>query len=310
MRVVADLLPTVFVLENVHGIAYSGKEEGFRLLQTITDEINRRHGTDYRLSWEVLNAADHGVPQLRRRFFLVAHRDGGRFEFPRPTHEDAGAADSSQPSLFAAGSPHVTAWDAIGGLDLVAPGEDLRVRGRWAELLPSIPEGENYLWHTSRKGGVPLFGWRRCYWSFLLKLAKDRPSWTIQAQPGPAIGPFHWENRRLSVAEMACLQTFPGGITFAGNRGSVQKQLGNAVPSLLAEVVAREVACQFFGIALPPRLTFAVDPRRPIPPPEPVQPVDRKYLHLRGEHAEHPGTGKGYAAARRPSAGRGLHRQP
>src|SRR3546814_15139025 len=62
------------------------------------------------------------------------------------------------------------------------------IKGKWADLLPSIPEGQNYLWHTERGGGIPLFGWRRRYWNFLLKLAKNKPSWTIQAQPGPATG--------------------------------------------------------------------------------------------------------------------------
>ena len=94
---------------------------------------------------------------------------------------------------------HATAWDAIGEFSLRSKADELKVRGQWADLLPSIPEGENYLWYTARKGGLPLFGWRTRFWSFLLKLAKDRPSWTIQAQPGPAIGPFHWENRMLSV---------------------------------------------------------------------------------------------------------------
>ena len=65
-------------------------------------------------------------------------------------------------------------------------------RCRGHGLLASIPEGQNYLWHTDRGGGLvgPLFGWRRRYWSFLLKLAKDQPSWTIQAEPGPATGHF------------------------------------------------------------------------------------------------------------------------
>lgn len=316
MRVVSDLLPKVFLLENVHGIAYSGKEEGFRLLTRITDEINRRHGTDYRLSWGVISAADYGVPQLRSRFFLVAHRDGRLFRFPKPSHRDPEAGGSFQPSLFSAAMPYVTAWDAIGGQNLIAPGEDLRVRGRWADLLPSIPEGQNYLWHTARREGLPLFGWRRCYWSFLIKLAKARPSWTIQAQPGPAIGPFHWESRLLSVEEIARLQTFPAGLVFPGGRASAQRQLGNAVPSLLAEVFAREIAFQLFGVPLPGQFTLTVGLLRPIPPPEPVRPVAAKYLPLQGVHAEHPGTGKGYAASRRktgngtaPSA-RALHRFP
>src|SRR5260221_13645095 len=110
-----------------------------------------------------------------------------------------------------------------------------------------MPEGDNYLWHADRCGGKPLFGWRRRYWSFLLKLAKARPSWTIQAQPGPAIGPFHWDNRYLSMRELCRLQTFPDDVHVVGTRASIQKQLGNAVPSLLAEVMAREMRGQMVG---------------------------------------------------------------
>jgi len=302
MRVVEELLPAVFLLENVHGITYSGKEEGLRLLDRMTQDINRRHGTRYTLSWQVLNAADYGVPQLRRRFFLVGHRDGGTFRFPAPTHAEQPAAAGSSLFDLPALLPYVTTWDAIGGVDLRAADEDLGVRGRWADLLPSIPEGENYSWHTDRKGGIPLFGWRRYYWCFLLKLAKALPSWTLQAQPGPAIGPFHWKNRRLAVAEMARLQTFPSDITFVGSRGSVQKQLGNAVPSLLAEVIGRALAEQFFGVQLPSRPCLAIDLRRPIPAPEQVQPVLEKFHHLKGNHEAHPGTGQGYAASRRNAA--------
>lgn len=305
MRVVEELRPAAFVLENVHGITYSGKEEGFRLLHRVTHDINHRHGTNYALSWQVLNAADFGVPQLRRRFFLVAHREGKRFRFPAPTHAEQPVAVRA--SLFETPSllPYSTAWDAIGGGRLKRADEDLGVRGRWADLLPSIPEGENYSWHTDRKGGMPLFGWRRCYWCFLLKLAKALPSWTIQAQPGPAIGPFHWESRRLAVGEIARLQTFPADISFVGNRGSVQKQLGNAVPSLLAEVIGRAVAEQFFGTHPSARPRLAVQPKRPIPAPEPLQQVPKKFHQLAGEHEPHPGTGRGYAASRRNAALKG-----
>ena len=133
-----------------------------------------------------------------------------------------------------------TAWDAIGDLPSV-PNGDLAPSGRWADLLASIPEGQNYLWHTDRGGGLPLFGWRRRYWSFLLKLAKDQPSWTIQAEPGPATGPFHWDSRLLSTRELCRLQTIPDDVQIAGDRRAVQRQIGNAVPSLLAEEVARAV---------------------------------------------------------------------
>lgn len=297
MRCVRDLLPKVFLLENVHGISYSGKEEGFQLLHELTQEINRREGVNYSLSWRVLNAAHYGVPQLRMRFFLVASREGATFRFPPATH--AVEDERNQRTLLGGKSvcSAVTAWDAIG--DFTPPrDEDLEVRGRWAALLPSIPEGQNYLWHTKRGGGLPLFGWRTRFWSFLLKLAKDRPSWTIQAQPGPAIGPFHWENRRLSVEEMARLQTFPKNLSYIGSRVSVQRQLGNAVPSLLAEVLGREIRKQLFHCPAEAEPVLAVRLNRPIPPPGPVDAVPAQFLNLQGDHPDHPGEGKSERALR------------
>jgi DNA (cytosine-5)-methyltransferase 1 len=223
----------------------------------------------------------------------VAHRDGGVFQFPQPTHFAAETQLTlAHATASASLSPYMTAWDAIGGMELSAT-EDLRVKGQWADLLPSIPEGENYLWHTHRKGGLQLFGWRTRYWSFLLKLAKDKPSWTIQAQPGPAIGPFHWESRLLSVSELARIQTFPTDIKITGGRIAVQRQLGNAVPSLMSEILGRAILEQLFGRApsQPPKLV--VPCKRPIPAPEAVRPVPEKFLHLIGEHEDHPGDGKG-----------------
>jgi len=286
MRVVGELLPRAFVLENVPGIAYSGKDEGLRLLERWVRKINREHGTRYALSSKVVNAAEYGVPQLRTRFLMMGDRDGGNFAFPPPTHKlptmrgDDGLRDS------------VTAWDAIGHLNDIIH-SDLDVTGYWGKLLPSIPEGENYLYHTAKGGGEKLFGYRTRYWGFLLKLAKTRPSWTLQAQPGPSIGPFHWKSRRLSVEEMALLQTFPRGIELAGNYQSQRRQIGNAVPSLMAEVVARAVARQIFGQRGLGGLTLAVERREPAPPPEVVLPVPRTYLKHIGDHPDHPGEGNG-----------------
>jgi DNA (cytosine-5)-methyltransferase 1 len=180
---------------------------------------------------------------------------------------------------------------------------DLRMTGKWAELLPSIPEGQNYLWHTDRGGGAPLFGWRRRYWSFLLKLAKDRPSWTIQAQPGPATGPFHWRNRKLSAQELGRLQTFPDGLIYECSRADVQRLVGNAVPSALAEALAVEIRRQLLGSRRKNSALQLLPPRRSAPPsPEPVTRVPRKYLALAGNHEAHPGTGKGRRAAARALA--------
>src|SRR5207245_7689738 len=117
------------------------------------------------------------------------------------------------------------------------------LRGQWGHLLAEVPPGENYLHFTAERGHPnPVFEWRSRYWSFLLKLDPSRPSPTIQAQPGPNVGPFHWENRRRRVAELKRLFTFPDDFEFVGSRSSVQAQVGNAVPPLLAEAVGRQIA--------------------------------------------------------------------
>lgn len=293
MRVVEEALPRAFVLENVEGLAYSEKNEGLSFVLGMVDEINRRAKVQYTPTFRVLCAADYGVPQLRYRLFLIAARDGQSFRFPAATHGPPD--DSAQRSLIAP-APYRTAWDAIGDV-VPANDEDLAMRGKWAGLLPSIPEGENYLWHTERGGGLPLFGWRRRFWSFLLKLGKARPSWTIQAQPGPGTGPFHWANRRLSMRELCRLQTFPDDVHITGAYRAVHRQVGNAVPSLLAEVLGRAVRAQLLGDRCndePLRLLPPV--RLPVPAPETVRPVPRKFRSLRGDHEPHPGTGKGYRA--------------
>lgn len=195
LRIVALTRPRAFLLENVPGFAVSGRAGGLDRMLRGVERINNAIGSRYRVCWAKLNAAAFGVPQIRERVFLVAAEDGRTFTFPKPTHR-SGPNEEQQSSL----AIYTTCWDALGNRP-EPPGETLEMKGKWAALLPSIPEGENYLWHTKRGGGLPLFGWRTRYWSFLLKLAKDRPSWTIQSQSGSANGPFHWSNRRLSTAE-------------------------------------------------------------------------------------------------------------
>lgn len=302
LRVLRDLKPRAFLLENVAGLAYQSKSEGLDLLRATIESINREHGTSYSFQIALLNAASYGVPQLRERIFIIGHREGGEFSFPKPTHALPSNGSSQTKLKLDNGhlEPFLTTWDAIGDLE-DDDDPELIIGGRWAALLPSIPEGQNYLWHTDRGGGEPLFGWRRRYWSFLLKLAKDLPSWTITAQPGSAIGPFHWKNRRLSSRELCRLQTFPPTYQIYGSRSSAQRQLGNAVPSALAEVLGLEIRRQLLDSPKTRRRAprLVLQRRRPIPPPEPLQPLPPEYRDLIGQHAAHPGTGQGYAAVRR-----------
>jgi len=292
LRVLRDVKPKAFLLENVAGLAYRLKDEGLQLLLHTIASINRTSGTGYRVSMAVLNASAYGVPQERERFFLIGHRDGIEFEFPEPTHAPVTDRISGPDAVM-------TAWDAIGDLE-----EDddpsLAMTGKWAGLLPSIPEGKNYLHHTDRGDGLPLFGWRRRYWSFLLKLAKTLPSWTITAQPGSAIGPFHWRNRRLSMRELCRLQTFPDGYVVSGTRSAYQRQIGNAVPSALAELLGRCIVEQLLGGRSRRRpLTLIPLRRLPVPAATRTRPVPPNYRVLAGEHEAHPGTGKGYGAIAR-----------
>ncbi|MDO9472009.1 MAG: DNA cytosine methyltransferase [Caulobacter sp.] len=283
-RLIETALPKAIVLENVGVVAKEG-DGVLKFYQRTLDRINRLSGTKYLAQLVSLNAADYGVPQLRERAFVVALRDGQTFVVP--------------PALNSAGERR-TAWDAFGDLFLSQTERgELQMRGKWADLLPSIPEGLNYLHHTSRGGGTPLFGWRTRYWSFLLKLAKDKPAWTIQASPGPSTGPFHWENRLLSVMEMKRLQTFPDNYVLKGSYASQRRQLGNAVPSALAEAIAGQLR-EALGLgAAASATTFARTRRDDCPAPEAVMPVPSAYMSLVAEHAEHPGTGLGPGAQRR-----------
>lgn len=294
LDVVEATLPRILLLENVKGLAFDGKDEGLRLLERGLRAINKKQRTAYSPQVLTLNAADYGIPQVRERVFVLACIDGRQIQTPKPTH---GVGTDREPFL--------TAWDAIGELDSDSWPEELNASGRWARLLPSIPEGQNYLWHTPRNaenGGQPLFGWRTRFWSFLLKLAKAQPSWTLQADPGPATGPFHWKSRQLSIEEMCRLQTFPSGYAIVGARRSAIRQLGNAVPSALGELLGLELRRQLLGERV--RRSLRLLPRRAAkcPPPEIVSRVPRSYLNLRAEHGEHPGTGLGPAARRRERA--------
>jgi DNA (cytosine-5)-methyltransferase 1 len=115
-------------------------------------------------------------------------------------------------------------------------------------LLPEIPPGRNYLHYTAHEGHPnPLFEWRSRYWTFLLKLDPDRPCPTIQGQPGPYVGPFHWDNRRLRIPELKRLQGFPDDYELDGNRREIQLQIGNSVPPPLARSVAQAILKQLNG---------------------------------------------------------------
>jgi DNA (cytosine-5)-methyltransferase 1 len=230
-RILAEAKPRGFILENVYALTYNNRASrpAFERLLREIDEAG------YACNWRVLNAADYGVPQLRPRLFIVGAPKGMPVpELPEPTH--GGRWERRQTG--GGDAPHVTAGEALAGIQSTFEPEEV-LRGQWSHLLPEIPPGGNYLHFTTERGhAAPVFEWRSRYWSFLLKLDPQRPSPTIQAQPGPNVGPFHWENRRLRVPELKRLFTFPDDFEFVGSRASVQSQVGNSVPPLLTQRVA------------------------------------------------------------------------
>lgn len=246
VRVVRESRPEAFILENVQGLTYKTHKAQFgRLLKSLAE-------LGYNPRWKVLLAADYGVPQLRRRVFVVGRRDGEKFEFPEPTHSGWSERDRK---IDTTKTPHVTAAQAFADLPYLVPASlDEIVDGQYGELAAEVPPGQNYLWHTDRYAGRDHFAWRSRYWTFLLRLDPHRPSTTLQAQPGPWVGPFHWENvrtaagaeraRRLRVNEMLRLMSFPDDFKIDGARSDVQRQLGNAVPLELGKAVVRALMDQ------------------------------------------------------------------
>jgi len=232
--VLTTIKPKAFLLENVPGMEYKVHSDALEYA------VHRASELGYHCSRRVVNAANYGVPQIRERFFMVGLLDGC-FEFPLETHHNA----PKQTDLFGITKiPWVTAGTAINDLDTEenASDEGHYAGGKHHELLREVPPGDNYLYFTEKRGyPKPIFIWRSRYWSFLLKLSPSLPSWTIQARRSNNMGPFHWRNRILRIEEIKRIQTFPDGWILSGNVERQWRQIGNAVPPLLAEVLAKAI---------------------------------------------------------------------
>ena len=222
--------PVGFLFENVRGILSSNKGKDWGTIQDAFAELG------YTLSFSLLDAADYGVPQHRKRLILVGHKTEA-FRFPQPTH----GPDSRQ------GTAYISAGTAIADLD--EPNEVVPpYGGKYGHLLPDIPPGQNYAFYTARMGHPqPKFAWRSRFSDFLYKLDPDQPSRTLLARPGHYTGPFHWKNRQLTIPELKRLQGFPDDYRLCGSDRSQVRQIGNSVPPPLSYALAKAVRDQFFA---------------------------------------------------------------
>lgn len=229
VRVGVEARARALLLENVTGVRTRG------VLDTIRRAAARagfRHATD-----ADLNAADHGVPQHRRRTFLVAFRsaaDAAAFRWPVPTHRRGG-------DLFC--RPWRTTREALGldggyAVGRLAPGRVFQgMRALDVDApSPTVVGARNPEWL------VPLDRPAPCV------MNREHQSALNFGAGGGASKPRRCGNvlnralgRRLTLAELAILQGLPPGFAFTGNKGSSHRQVGDVVPPPLAEAVGRSI---------------------------------------------------------------------
>ena len=252
MDVVEASRADVFVIENVPQILGSSEREGI---------LRAAEGLDFEVISAKLCAADYGVPQVRRRAFIVGSRLGGESlesAFPQPkTHAQPGAKGRPHEVGLA---PRRTVRDAVGDLPAPAgtairdlpppldlhfgrtPTEKSLARYRAIpregmnrfDLQRPAPELTPGCRLRKRSGGTDLFG--RLWW--------DRPAFTIRTEfykpeKGRYLHPA--QDRPITLREAARFQSFPDSFRFRGSRIEIAGQIGNAVPPLLAAAVARSV---------------------------------------------------------------------
>ncbi|GAA5531735.1 DNA cytosine methyltransferase [Deinococcus aluminii] len=223
LRALHDVRPRAFVIENVPEFLASREYATFRAAAVQAG---------YDVAQGVLRAEDFGVPQKRRRGFVVGLR-GGQASLPVPTFET------------------LTVRGAIGDLPLDPTGEDLhwgrqptpvsleRYRvvppgGNRFDLMRARPDITPRCWLDKPTGSTDVFG----------RLRWDAPALTIRTEFfKPEKGCYlHPEaHRPITHREAARLQTFPDDFVFQGSRTEVARQIGNAVPPKLAAAVARHV---------------------------------------------------------------------
>jgi len=234
IRAVQQVRPKVFVMENVPPLLSSA--EGAEIMREA-------EALGYEVKAKILNSADYGAPQRRRRVIFIGSVVGSP-HFPEPTHVDPKKKDLT--------TQHLCNWvsvrQAIGDLSLDPTGYEWHIgrnpTRKSVERYKHIPPGGNrwnlpkelmpQCWIKKTKGGTDLFG--RMRW--------DEPSVTIRTEFfKPEKGRYlHPEaHRPITHREAARLQCFPDDFQWKGSKIEVAKQIGNAVPIRLAYAIAQAV---------------------------------------------------------------------
>ena len=227
LRMIEELKPDGFILENVESLLHPKNVDAVLALEETIDKLG------YNYIVYKANGIEFGVPQKRKRVFFIASKKEIKTS-PIKTN-----GSSKEITLNSNLKPYERVIDWIGKYDDIAYTDDYdSTEGKYYEELLAVPPGQNYIALTEKRDYPnPKFISGKRYWTFLLKLHPAQPSWTIIASPGHWEGPFHWNNRRLRLKELSAIQTFPEDYNFIGSRRSIHKQIGNAVPPLLGKAM-------------------------------------------------------------------------
>lgn len=247
LRVISDIKPKYFVLENVRGLLsaklnhvpdeYSDyeqiKDKKGSVLTFLTDQFKK---LGYSISYALLNAANYGVPEKRERVIIIGHL-GDRVPIPNPTHSESGSFGTKK---------WVTLKDALKGLGPEETMHFIPLRPKTVPYMLLLKEGQNWKDlpdETAREamGKAYLLGGGKT--GFLRRLSFDEPAPTLVTSPTmPATLLCHpTELRPLSIEEYARIQQFPDNWKFDGNIETIYKQIGNAVPVGLGHAVGAQI---------------------------------------------------------------------
>ena len=232
VEVLRKFKPAWFLAENVSGIRSAGSNDFETILKDLKD-------SGYVITPHLYKAEEYGVPQTRHRVIIVGIRDDidVTFRVPDPVmYEDS----------------DITSWTALARIPKEAPNQEIRkLSDTVIRRLSYIKPGQN-VWQAEKSMPEDLHIKTRTKISQIYrKLDPLKPSYTMTAAGGGGTYGYHWDNRELTNRERARIQTFPDDFEFIGKYNSVRKQIGMAVPCLLAEVVVTAILNSFAGIDYP-----------------------------------------------------------